>query len=207
MFTCYFCDKIYTTNSGKMLHQKQCNCNPDKVCFQKGRKAWNKGKTKLSDQRIQSMALNASITMMGRKPGNWNPNRENLRQYRTDCAFKFSVYDYAEEFDLLLIEQYGWYKAKNRGNNQNGVSRDHLISVKYGFENNLSPKMLAHPANCRLIRHSENVRKYSKNLISIEELQKRIFDWELKYGVPDGSASAFARRKTGFDSQAFHQEI
>jgi hypothetical protein len=108
-------------------------------------------------------------------------NRSALTNYRTDCAFKFNLADYPDEFDFTLIESYGWYKAKNKGDNLNGVSRDHMISVKYGFENGIDPKIISHPANCRLIRHNDNVSKGKKNYISLEELHKRIEEWNLKY--------------------------
>lgn len=107
--------------------------------------------------------------------------RTDLVNYRDDCAFKFSIRDYSEEFDFVLIEQYGWYKAKNRGDNLNGISRDHMVSIRYGFDNNIPPEHLSHPANCRLIRHNDNVSKGSKNHITYEELLIRIEVWDKKY--------------------------
>lgn len=89
--------------------------------------------------------------------------------------------DYPDEFDFKLIEQYGWYKAKNRGNNPNGVSRDHMYSVVDGFVNNVDPLIVAHPANCRLIRQSENASKKNKSCITLDELKERIRIWNEKY--------------------------
>ena len=37
--------------------------------------------------------------------------------YRKLTNFKFNLSDYPDEFDFSLVEQYGWYKAKNRGDN------------------------------------------------------------------------------------------
>jgi len=107
--------------------------------------------------------------------------RSALKNYRADCAFKFNLADYPDEFDFMLIEQYGWYKAKNRGNNLQGVSRDHMVSVRYGFDNNIPAEHLSHPANCKLIRHGENVSKGKKNSISYEELLEKIKTWNRKY--------------------------
>jgi hypothetical protein len=56
-----------------------------------------------------------------------------------------------------------------------------MYSVKDGFLNNIDPKILAHPANCQLIRHNDNVSKGSKSCISIEELMMRIEIWNNKY--------------------------
>ena len=107
--------------------------------------------------------------------------RSALINYRADCSFKFNLKDFPLEFDFTLIEKYGWYKPKNRGNNLCGVSRDHMVSVKFGFDNSIDPNIISHPANCRLIRHSENVSKYSKNSITLEQLLNNIEKWDLKY--------------------------
>lgn len=106
----------------------------------------------------------------------------SLSCYRSACAFRFNVYDYPEEFNLSLIETYGWYKAANRGNNLNGVSRDHIVSVRYGFDNNIDPSIIGHPANCQLLPHTENSKKFTNCHITIEELLKCIDKWDKKYG-------------------------
>ena len=80
----------------------------------------------------------------------------------------FSLDAYPEEFDFSLIEKYGWYKAKNNGDNPNGVSRDHMFSVKDGFLNKIDPKIISHPANCRLVLQRENAKKRNKSCITLE---------------------------------------
>lgn len=107
--------------------------------------------------------------------------RTPLANYRSDCAFKFSLNDYPEEFNFSLIEKYGWYKPKNKGDNPNGISRDHIVSVKYGFNNGINPEIISHPANCQLLRHNDNVSKYTSCTISIEELLEKIKLWNKKY--------------------------
>lgn len=107
--------------------------------------------------------------------------RSPLAKYRANSIFKFNLADFPEEFDFSLVESYGWYKAKNHGNNLNGVSRDHMISVMFGFTNNIDASIISHPANCRLVRHNENASKGSKCAITLEELMGRIEAWNLKY--------------------------
>ena len=107
--------------------------------------------------------------------------RPALINYRAVCSFKFNLKDFPEEFDFTLIENYGWYKAKNRGNNLQGISRDHMISIRWGFDNNIDPKIISHPANCRLVRHGENVSKGVKNILTLDELLCRIATWDSKY--------------------------
>lgn len=104
-----------------------------------------------------------------------------IRKYRTECSFKFNLSDYPNEFNFELIKKFGWYKAKNNGNNLCGVSRDHMYSVMDGYRNNINPNIISHPANCRLITHSENISKGDKSIITIENLLERIDIWNKKY--------------------------
>lgn len=108
-------------------------------------------------------------------------NRKPLLNYRADCAFKFNLKDYPGEFDFALIENFGWYSAKNRGNNLTGISRDHMVSVKYGFDNGVDPAIIAHPANCKLMQHSHNSSKCDTCSITLDELLHRIKEWDSKY--------------------------
>ena len=100
-----------------------------------------------------------------------------IRKYRNDCSFQFNLADYPDKFDFDLIRKYGWYKPKNHGNNLGGVSRDHMYSVMDGYIHNVDPKIISHPANCRLIRHTDNMSKGGKSCITLEELLERIENW------------------------------
>lgn len=104
-----------------------------------------------------------------------------LAIYKQKCQFDFSIASYPDEFDFSLIEKYGWYKAKNHGNNLNGVSRDHMYSVMKGFKNNIDPSIISHPANCRLILQNENASKKDKCSITLNELMEKIHIWNMKY--------------------------
>ena len=66
------------------------------------------------------------------------------------------------------------YKASNRGNNLNGISRDHMISLKEGFRSGISPDLISHPANCQLLQHFINNRKNTNSSLTLEELKERI---------------------------------
>jgi len=107
--------------------------------------------------------------------------RAALTNYRADCAFRFSLNDYPSEFEFGLVEEYGWYKAKNRGDNLNGISRDHIVSVRYGFDNNIDPAIISHPANCRLVQHGENSSKGSQCGMTVDQLLEKIEKWNQRY--------------------------
>ena len=100
------------------------------------------------------------------------------QNYYSECRFKFNVYHYPEKFDLKLIEKHGWYKAKNWGDNPNGVSRDHRISINYGWENGIASEIISHPANCILMLNSDNIKKNRKCEIELERLIEEIEKWD-----------------------------
>ena len=108
-------------------------------------------------------------------------NRTELQNYRVDASFNFNVFDYPKEFNLDLINEHGFYSPANRGNNLNGISRDHMYSCKMGLINNIDPKILGHPANCKLMRHNDNVSKHTGSSITMEELLERIAIWNKTY--------------------------
>ncbi len=103
------------------------------------------------------------------------------RIYSEQCAFKFNVYDYPDYFDIELLNRYGWYSPSNKNNNLNGVSRDHCISVKWGFDNGIDPKLISHPANCRLVRHTDNQLKSFKCSITPDLLKQQIDRFHEQY--------------------------
>lgn len=110
-------------------------------------------------------------------------NMDDFKRYRLDCNFNFNLSNYPEEFDFELIEQYGWYSPSNKKNNLTGVSRDHIFSIKDGFEMNIDPKIISHPANCQLLIHSKNISKHRKSSITLDKLIIKIENFNLKYNL------------------------
>jgi hypothetical protein len=103
----------------------------------------------------------------------------SYRVYRESCSFKFNVFNYPDLFDLSLIEKYGIYSPKNSKNpNLKGISRDHRISIKYGFENNIDPSIISHPLNCKLLIHTDNQKKNRGCSISVEKIIDEIYLYE-----------------------------
>lgn len=109
-------------------------------------------------------------------------NCDKLSIYRNQCSFKFGISSYPKEFNFDIIRENGWYKAKNHGDNLHGVSRDHMYSVREGFNNKIDPYLISHPANCKLLIHTENESKHDKCSITLEELKERVRIWNIKYG-------------------------
>ncbi len=104
------------------------------------------------------------------KYGKSRDSKSDRDKYVYLCRFQFGISDYPELFDGDIIRKYGWYKCDGKNNNINGVSRDHKISISYGFENNILPYYISHPMNCDLMRHNLNQRKRQKCSITLDEL-------------------------------------
>lgn len=116
-----------------------------------------------------------------------SPYIKTIKQkYYAAARFKFNVYHYPDEFNLSLIDQYGWYTCpgkthKGKSKNTIGVSRDHIISISYGYANNIHPSIISHPANCQIILHSDNKLKHSGCGLTIDQLLANIELWDKKY--------------------------
>ena len=51
---------------------------------------------------------------------------------------------------------------------------DHMFSIYEGFTLSIPPRIIAHPANLRVIHATENVKKHTKSCITKQELRARI---------------------------------
>ena len=110
----------------------------------------------------------------------------NYQTYSYLCKFNFGISSYPGWFTNAssLISEHGWYStpgSRKGKKNLNGISRDHMISISFGFKNNIDPSIIAHPANCKLMNHSENSSKKTDCSLTFEELLKRIVDFNEMY--------------------------
>lgn len=56
-----------------------------------------------------------------------------------------------------------------------------MYSIMEGYKNNIDPKIISHPANCKLMIHNENVSKNFRCSINIIDLKEKIIKWDKKY--------------------------
>lgn len=105
------------------------------------------------------------------------------KSYRMACQFDFNIYDFPFEFDLSLVEEHGWYSPPHFRNNPTGISKDHMLSISFGYKNGISPVIVKHPANCKLLLQKDNASKREKCSIVYDELVERIEQWNTKYGA------------------------
>lgn len=96
---------------------------------------------------------------------------DDKKIYKNLCQFKFNVAEYNFIPGLSKLNDVGFYHPIK---NPNGLCRDHMISIEYGWVNKIDPKIISHPANCQLITNSDNISKNSDSCITIEQLLERI---------------------------------
>lgn len=134
-----------------------------------GHRAWNKGRTKHTDERVLSIAN----TQRGVRRIS-DEQRIKRIEYYEKCKFDIQhLLEKIEGYELLV--KHGMY---DRLKNPSGVVRDHIVSIAFGFKNDIDPKIISHPANCRFVLHKENARKSSLNGFTLNELYDRIDKWD-----------------------------
>jgi len=94
--------------------------------------------------------------------------------YHRECQFKLKKTDLLKIEGIHLLNQIGMYHPTK---NPKGCCRDHMFSIKEGFDQQIDPSIIKHPANCKIILGSDNFKKGSKCSISINELIERIQFW------------------------------
>lgn len=108
--------------------------------------------------------------------GYWRPieDMEGYEIYFKAASFKHG-FKTSNELEKKLLNENGVFHPAN---NPKGCVRDHLLSRRYGYENNTPAWIISHPANCEIVLQSENSsraqRKEGDNLITLDELLERI---------------------------------
>jgi hypothetical protein len=95
--------------------------------------------------------------------------------YWAECRFKFDVFMYPQIPGYELLSQFEFY---NSVTNKNGLNRDHMISISYGYDNKIDPSIISHPANCHIMFARDNFSKNTGCSITLPELLDRIESWK-----------------------------
>ncbi len=149
------------------------------TCLERYGVDWNLNIPSVKETRIQK----TKITNL--KNGRYLPieERDPFAVYVNAAAFKhgFSFTKYTTDEEKELLSKYGVF---NNRTNTKGCVRDHLLSRRYGFENNIPTWIISHPANCEIVLNSENTKRSnckdrSDNLITLEELLYRIENYSI----------------------------
>jgi len=87
----------------------------------------------------------------GEEHHNWNPDKDEFSKY------KYTVQSLTNKNDLSILENFD----KNRGlcGVDGAYQLDHIMSIKYGFDNNIDPELISSIENLQFIPWKENRSK------------------------------------------------
>lgn len=105
--------------------------------------------------------------------GHWIPKSQihPYRLYYKEANWIDRMVDYFDNLALTNLKQFGIFSKKN----SKGFVRDHIVPRKIGFEFNLPPYILRHPANLQFISHAENIQKgFLDRRLTTEEKECKI---------------------------------
>jgi 5-methylcytosine-specific restriction endonuclease McrA len=96
------------------------------------------------------------LSITGENHPRWNPDKDSFQQYKADVA------RVTRQQDLTLLEN----NDKPRGLcGVNGAYQlDHIVPVKYGYDNGIPAKEIGHISNLRIIPWQENRAKWDKSI-------------------------------------------
>ena len=137
--------------------------------------------------------VNRFIDVVIKRLEKLNNEKIDVIGFDIDLIFDYTLlitqYNYFNDISEL-IKKYGIYS----NDNINGVARDHIVSISYGWENNIPSEIISPPANCQIVQQIDNCRKSSGSSISVEELKERIRLWEEGLPLPDISIIGVGNR-------------
>lgn len=127
------------------------------------------------------------IKLKSTKEGTINYFRKNnkiitdeRKLYWKNCQFSFSPYKEPNILGYDLLKDYTFSNPQSKEPNKKYLHRDHMVSIAYGWENNIPSEHICHPANCEIMLEHNNISKGSGCSITYEHLLERIHNWDLK---------------------------
>lgn len=114
------------------------------------------------------------IKTRGELNGRYNPRLKEFKRYAYDVR-RYTKFHFKEEVQNLPN-----FEKTGRAGVLGAYQLDHKVSIKYGFENNISPSIIGHITNLEMIPWELNRSKDINNSISLEMLNKFIENYHRK---------------------------
>lgn len=104
-----------------------------------------------------------------------NNNKTDWQKYKeqTRFSFKKELLPYVKGYELT--NTYKWFNPYYP--KVNGLTKDHRVSCRYGYEHNIDPYLISHPANCEIMLRNDNSSKYSNCSLTVEQLIENVEWW------------------------------
>jgi hypothetical protein len=155
--------KKFSADRIKRMHahrDPKCYSHPHsaeskKVIGQKSKEKWT---PKFKEEFRKTMEAN----------GHWVPKSQlsEYKVYYKEANWIERMIDFFDEQSIDNLNKYGIFSK----NNTKGFVRDHIVPRKIGFEFNLPPYILRHPANVQFISHAKNIAKgFSDRKLTLSE--------------------------------------
>jgi hypothetical protein len=151
--------------------------------YTKNKNTWKK-KSKEDIKEIQTKKTQTFMDRYGYdNPFNDDEIKTNIAKLRTergdwtDITGREDFYAYSRKVRAMTEQNYRKHKDHI---NPDGLRRttkihlDHILSVMDGFVQSISPEIVAHPQNLRLISAAANHSKSGNSEITLNDLQKMI---------------------------------
>ena len=140
---------------------------------------WSHWFNKTAEEKEECLRIRAIKTRATREGNNTYRKLSEIG----DCEIYFKAASFKHGFKTSVIDEIKLLKDNgvfNKSSNTKGCVRDHLLSRRYGFDNNIPTWIISHPANCEIVLHAENVRRAftNDNQITLDELLERIENWQ-----------------------------
>jgi len=113
--------------------------------------------------------------MQGTNHPRWNSNKDAQKAYYAN------VLRVTRLNDLSSLKNYD--KPRGLCGQEGAYQLDHIISIKYGFDNNIAPELLGHINNLRFIPWQENRNKHMNiNETQIKSVMSNIIATQTQIG-------------------------
>jgi len=139
---CDNCKTSFTRSIQLLNRQKVHNCQP---CARKHVGKLNKGNQ-----------WGFTSDNLGENHPRWNPNKDSYLKYKADVA------RITRKQDLTLLENYD--KPRGVCGTEGAYQLDHIVSIKYGYDNNIPAETIGNISNLQIIPWEENRTKSDKLL-------------------------------------------
>lgn len=167
--SCDFCSKIFYRQL-QILNKKSKIYGDKQLCWDCSRKEVNK-------KADRTNTILSTKQRLGKNHPRWNPNKTDYNLY---CA---EVNRYTVLNNLSSLQN---FEKRSSTCNKDSYHLDHIISKKFGFENDIPAKVIGNIHNLRFIPAKYNIIKnYKVSKESVKQVLENILDKNLDSAIEE----------------------
>lgn len=143
-YICSGCDVVHSTRYCRFISNSSGYCE-----------SCNRKYTNIGNKHGKANKGKSLIKMQGENHPRWNTNKTNQKLY-------YSKVSSATRINKRLLKGDPNYNNIGLCGVDGAYQLDHIIPIKYGFDNNILPSIIADVSNLQIIPWKENRNKSSK---------------------------------------------